>query len=63
MVLLQLQLGASSIVTMRSSLLMKLDSVLSSVVLPEPVPPEIMMFSFAFMAPSRSITISGVRLL
>ena len=29
---------------------MKLDSVLSSVVLPEPVPPEMMMFSRALMA-------------
>ena len=48
---------------MRSSFEMKLESVLSSVVLPEPVPPEMMMFSLAFMAPSSSITISGVRLL
>ena len=47
-------------VTMRSSLEMKLLRVLSSVVLPEPVPPEMMMFSLAFMAPSSSITISGV---
>ena len=42
---------------------MKLDSVLSSVVLPEPVPPEMMMFSRALMAPSSSITISGVKAL
>ena len=42
---------------------MKLDSVFSSVVLPEPVPPEMMMFSRALMAPSRSITISGVNAL
>ena len=41
--------AASSIVTMRSSFGMKLDSVLSSVVLPEPVPPEMMMFSRALM--------------
>ncbi len=34
---------------MRSSFGMKLDSVLSSVVLPEPVPPEMMMLSRALM--------------
>ena len=55
--------AASSIVTMRSVLEMKLDSVLSSVVLPEPVPPEMMMFSRALIAPSSSITISGVKAL
>ncbi len=55
--------AASSIVTMRSALEMKLDSVLSSVVFPEPVPPEMMMFSRALMAPSSSITISGVKAL
>ena len=38
---------------------MKLDSVLSSVVFPEPVPPEITMFSRAFIAPSMSASISG----
>ena len=48
---------------MRSSFEMKLESVLSNVVLPEPVPPEMMMFKWAFIAPSNSITISGVRLL
>ena len=42
---------------------MKLDSVFSSVVLPEPVPPEMMMFSRALIAPSSSITISGVKAL
>ena len=50
-------------VTMRSVLGMKLDSVFSSVVLPEPVPPEMMMFSRALIAPSRSMTISGVKAL
>ena len=40
---------------------MKLDSVLSSVVLPEPVPPLMMMLSRALIAPSRSMTISGVK--
>ena len=34
--------------TMRSSCGMKLDRAFSSVVLPEPVPPEIRMFSRAF---------------
>ena len=42
---------------------MKLDSVLSSVVLPEPVPPEMIMFRRALIAPSSSITISGVKAL
>ena len=45
--------AASSIVTMRSVFEMKLDSVFSSVVLPEPVPPEMMMFSRALIAPSK----------
>ena len=39
--------AASSIVTMRSLSEMKLESALSSVVLPAPVPPETMMFSRA----------------
>ena len=43
--------AASSMVTMRSVLGMKLDSVFKSVVLPEPVPPEMMMFSRALIAP------------
>ncbi len=55
--------AASSIVTMRSELEMKLESVFSSVVLPEPVPPDMMMFKRALIAPSRSITISGVKAL
>ena len=42
---------------------MKLESVFSRVVLPEPVPPEMMMFSRAFMAPSMSASISGVKAL
>ena len=42
---------------------MKLESVFSSVVLPEPVPPEMMMFSRAFIAPSISASISGVNAL
>ena len=42
---------------------MKLESVFKSVVLPEPVPPEMMMFSRALIAPSSSITISGVNAL
>ena len=50
-------------VTSRSSPGMKADSVFSSVVLPEPVPPEMMMFSRALIAPSRSIAISGVKAL
>ena len=49
--------------TMRSEFEMKLDSVFSSVVLPDPVPPEIMMFKRALIAPSSSITISGVKAL
>ncbi len=39
---------------------MKLDSVLSSVVLPEPVPPLMITFSRDLIAPSSSMTISGV---
>ena len=39
------------------------DSVFSSVVLPEPVPPEMIMFSRALMQPSSNITISGVKAL
>jgi hypothetical protein len=58
-ILLQLNSAASSIVMMRSSLGMKLDSVFSSVVLPQPVPPQMMMLSRALIAPSSSITISG----
>ena len=42
---------------------MKLESVLSRVVFPEPVPPEITMFSRAFIAPSMSASISGVNAL
>ena len=48
---------------MRSELEMKLDSVLSSVVLPDPVPPEMTMFNRALIAPSSSMTISGVNAL
>jgi len=62
-VLLQLQLGGVFDGPMRSVLGMKLERVLSKVVLPEPVPPEMRMFSRALMAPSRSMTISGVKLL
>ena len=50
-------------VTMRSVLGMKLESVLRSVVLPEPVPPEMRMFKRPLIAPSKSITISGVKAL
>ncbi len=42
---------------------MKLESVFRSVVFPEPVPPEMMTFSRAFMAPSISASISGVNAL
>ena len=55
--------AASSIVTMRSSCGMKLDSVFSSVVLPEPVPPVMMMLRRALMHASSSIAISGVNAL
>ena len=47
----------------RSVFEMKLDSVFSIVVLPEPVPPEIRTFKRALIEPSRSITISGVKAL
>ena len=50
-------------VTMRSSLGMKLDSVLSSVVFPQPVPPLMMMLRRALMHASMSIAISGVNAL
>ncbi len=55
--------AASSIVTTRSSDGMKLESVLRSVVLPQPVPPLMMMFRRALMAASISIAISGVNAL
>ena len=42
---------------------MKLDSVFSSVVLPQPVPPEMRTFSRALMHASMSIAISGVNAL
>ncbi len=42
---------------------MKLESVLRSVVFPEPVPPEMMMLRRAFIAPSMSASISGVNAL
>ena len=47
-------------VTMRSFSEMKLESVLSSVVLPEPVPPEMTMFSLAFTQPLRNSSMGGV---
>ena len=52
--------AASSMVTIRSVLGMKLERVFNRVVLPEPVPPEMRMFSRALIDPSSSITISGV---
>ena len=53
--------AASSIVTMRSCREMKLDSTLSSVVLPAPVPPEMMMFSrHADAPPSGTSSIGSV---
>ena len=55
--------AASSIVITRSSLGMKLESVFKSVVLPQPVPPEITMFSRALIDASISIAISGVNAL
>ena len=55
--------AASSIVTTRSSPGMKLDSVFSSVVLPQPVPPLMRMLSRALMQASISIAISGVNAL
>ena len=42
---------------------MKLDRVFNKVVLPEPVPPEMMMFKRAFIAPSIKASISGVNAL
>ena len=45
----------SSIVTMRSSAEMKRDRMLSRVVLPEPVPPEISMFRRARTAPREEL--------
>ena len=47
-------------VTIRSSSGRKEESTLSSVVLPVPVPPETMMFSFAFTQAFSSSAISGV---
>ena len=55
--------AASSIVMTRWSGWMKLESVFSRVVLPEPVPPEMMMLSRAFIAPSIRASISGVNAL
>ena len=55
--------AASSMVTTRWSFCMKLLNVFSKVVLPEPVPPLIMMLSLALIHPSKSITISGVNAL
>ena len=50
--------AASSIVTIRSSFGIAVESALSSVVLPEPVPPEISMFSWAWMQRWRNSTVS-----
>ena len=47
-------------VTMRSLGLMNADSAFSSVVLPAPVPPAMMMFSFALTAASSSSSMPGV---
>ncbi len=47
----------------RSSFGMKLDSVLSNVVLPQPVPPLMTMFRRALMHASMSMAISGVKAL
>ena len=55
--------AASSIVMTRWSGWMKLESVFSRVVLPEPVPPEMMTLSRAFIAPSIRASISGVNAL
>ena len=55
--------AASSMVMIRWSCWMKLESVFSSVVFPEPVPPEMMMLSRAFIAASISRSISGVKAL
>jgi hypothetical protein len=52
--------AASSMVTIRSRGEMKADRALSRVVLPAPVPPEMMMFSRAFTAASSSSIMAGV---
>ncbi len=52
--------AASSIVMMRSSSGMNDESTLSSVVLPEPVPPEMTMFARAFTAAPRNVAICSV---
>ena len=52
--------AASSIVTMRSSSGIAVESAFSSVVLPEPVPPEMRMFSSACTQRSRNSTASVV---
>src|SRR5205814_4078844 len=54
---------ATSLLITLLSVWMKLESLFKSVVLPEPVPPEMMMFNRAFMAPSISASISGVNAL
>ena len=62
-VLLELQLGG---VFDRDDAMVGLDEAgerVQSVVLPEPVPPEMMTFSRAFIAPSISASISGVNAL
>ena len=53
--------GAAGETVLGSGNAMKLDSVLSSVVLPEPVPPLMITFSRALIVPSSSMTISGVK--
>jgi len=53
MLLVELQLAASSMVTMRSSTGMKPESTFKNVVLPVPVPPETMMFALASTAALR----------
>jgi hypothetical protein len=52
--------AASSMVTMRSSLGIALESTLSRVVLPEPVPPEMTMFFLAMTARVRKRAICSV---
>ena len=52
--------AASSMVTMRSPVGMKFDRTLSSVVLPEPVPPEMTMFLRATTQTSRNSAIAGL---
>ena len=52
--------AASSMVTMRSLALMNAESAFSSVVLPAPVPPAMMMFSLALTAASSSSIMPGV---